>query len=139
MHEPVALGAADFLGPAAAAAAFVALMSLVKEPSRRHFNAILLAGASGAYLSGGLGAWELLYPIAGVVIAYCGLRSHPFIGAGWLLHAAWDLVHHLYGEPIWPFMPASSFGCLLFDSLIATWFLTGAPSIFTLGRDRHLR
>jgi hypothetical protein len=29
---------------------------------------------------------------------------------------------------IWPFMSTSSFGCLIFDSLIAIWFLAGAPA-----------
>ena len=27
------------------------------------------------------------------------------------MHAAWDLAHHFWGNPIWPFMPASSWGC----------------------------
>ena len=39
-------------------------------------------------------------------------------------------VHHVWGNPIWPFMPTSSFGCLVFDALIAIWFLAGAPSRF---------
>jgi len=30
------------------------------------------------------------------------------------------------GNPIWPFMPTSSWGCMIFDSLIALWFLAGA-------------
>ena len=107
-------------------------MSLVKEPSRRNVNAIFVAGASGAYLSGGLGVWELPYAVAGAAIAYLGLRSHRFIGVAWLLHSCWDLVHHRYGNAIWPFMPTSSFGCMIFDSLIAIWFFVGAPSIFTL-------
>ena len=34
-------------------------MSLVKEPARHTFNAIFVAGASGVYLSGGFGPWEL--------------------------------------------------------------------------------
>jgi hypothetical protein len=41
-------------------------------------------------------------------------------------------VAHLYGNVIWPFMPTSSFGCMIFDALIAMWFLAGAPSMFTL-------
>jgi len=91
------------------------------------------AGASGAYLSGGLGLWELLYAaVAGGVVAYLGLRSYRFIGLAWLMHAGWDLVHHLYGNVIWPFMPTSSFGCMVFDTLIAIWFFAGAPSIITL-------
>lgn len=44
------------------------------------------------------------------------------------MHSAWDALHHVYGNAIWPFMPTSSFGCLIFDALIAIWFLAGAPS-----------
>ena len=43
--------------------------------------------------------------------------------------AAWDLPHHLWGNPIWPFMRTSSFGCVIFDALIAIWFLAGAQSV----------
>jgi hypothetical protein len=53
------------------------------------------------------------------------------------MHAAWDLPHHLYGSPIWPFMRTSSLGCMVFDSLIAVWFLAGAPSIIGK-RERSL-
>ncbi len=107
-------------------------MSLVKEPARRRFNAIFVAGVSGVYLSGGLGPWELLYPAVAAPVAYLGLGSHRFIGVAWLMHSAWDVVHHLWGNPIWPFMPTSSFGCMLFDALIAIWFLAGAPAILGL-------
>ena len=57
----------------------------------------------------------------------------PFIGLAWLMHAAWDLAHHLWGNPIWPFMPTSSFGCMIFDTLIAIWFLAGAPALTARG------
>ena len=130
MHNPPVLHLVDYVGPAIGAMVFVAVMSLLKEPARRNYNAILAAGASAAYLSGGFGVWELPYvAIAGGVVAYLGLRSYRFIGLAWLMHAGWDLVHHLYGNPIWPFMPTSSFGCLILDALIAVWFLAGAPSV----------
>jgi hypothetical protein len=129
MHPP-SLQLVDVLGPALAAALFVALMSLVREPARRQFNAVFVAGASGAYIAGGLGAWELVYPALGAAVAYLGLRSHRFIGVAWLMHASWDLVHHFFANPIWPFAPTSSFGCTVFDSLIAAWFLAGAPSLW---------
>jgi hypothetical protein len=45
------------------------------------------------------------------------------------MHSAWDVVHHFWGNPIWPFMPTSSFGCMIFDALVAIWFLAGAPAI----------
>jgi hypothetical protein len=124
----------DFVGPAVGAALFVVAMSLVKEPARRQFNAIFVAGAGGVYLSGGLGPWELLYPAVATPIAYLGLGSHRWIGIAWLMHSAWDVVHHLWGNPIWPFMPTSSFGCMLFDALIATWFLADAPAILPVAR-----
>jgi hypothetical protein len=102
-------------------------MSLVAEPARRTLNAIILAGASGVYLSG-FGLCELIYPVIGATLGFRGLRSYPWIGVGWLIHAGCDIAHHLWGHPIWPFMPSSAFGCMVFDSLIAPWFLAGAPA-----------
>jgi hypothetical protein len=128
MHSPPPLAVMDYIGPAVAAAIFVLIMSLVREPARRSFNAILVAGASAAYLSGGLGPWELLYPVIASPVVYLGLRSYRFIGIAWLMHSGWDLVHHLWANPIWPFMPTSSFGCMIFDALIAIWFLADVPS-----------
>ena len=129
MHTPPPLQPMDWVGPAIGAVLFVLVMSRVKEPARRLFNAIVVAGAGGVYLSGGFGPWELLYPAVATPVAYLGLTSHRFIGLAWLMHAGWDAVHHLWGNPIWPFMATSSFGCLLFDSLIAIWFLAGAPAV----------
>jgi hypothetical protein len=77
---------------------------------------------------------ELLLPVTGSVVAYFGLRSYRFIGIGWLMHSAWDLVHHLYGNPIWPFMGTSSFGCFIFDAVIAAWFLANAPPLMAFLR-----
>jgi len=138
MHRCLPDHPADYLGPAVAALVFIAIMSIVKEPTRRNLNAILVAGAGGVYLSGGFGPWELLYPPIAAGLAYLGLRSHRFIGVAWLIHAAWDVVHHFFGNPIWPFMSTSSFGCLIFDTIIAIWFLAGAPSVGTLARTRIL-
>jgi Family of unknown function (DUF6010) len=129
MLAPAALFPADYFGPAVAAVFFVLGMSRVPEPARRNFNAILVAGTCGAYLNGGFGMWELLYPFLATPVVYRGLRSYHFIGLAWFMHAAWDLAHHFSGNPIWPFMPTSSFGCLIFDALIAVWFLAGAPAL----------
>lgn len=120
------------IGPALGAGAFVLLMSLIREPARQHFNAIFVAGAGSAYLNGGLGLWEFPFIAVATWAAYLGLRDYRFIGIAWLLHAAWDVVHHVYGHPIWPWQPLSSFGCAVLDSLIAIWFLAGAPSIWSL-------
>lgn len=125
-----ALAPMNYIGPAIGAVLFVAIMSLVPEPARRRFNAVFAAGAVGAYIGGSFGVWELLYPALATPIAYFGLRSHRYIGIAWLMHAAWDLPHHLWGRPIWPYMKSSSLGCMIFDSLIAVWFLAGAPSLF---------
>jgi uncharacterized protein DUF6010 len=127
MH-PAPLAVMDYVGPALGALLFVAVMSLVAEPTRRTLNAIILAGASGVYLSGGFGLWELVYPVIGTAIGFRALRSYRWIGVGWLMHAGWDVAHHLWGNPIWPFIPSSAFGCMIFDSMIALWFLAGAPS-----------
>ena len=126
------LAVMDYVGPAMAAIAFVLLMSTVREPARRTFNAVLVAGTAGVYLSGGFGLWELIYPVIVTPILYLGLRSYRFIGIAWLMHAAWDLPHHFWGHPIWPFMPTSSFGCVIFDTLIGIRFLAGAPSLVAL-------
>jgi|SRR5215470_10778019 len=130
MPQPPPLVAMNYIAPAVAAVVFVLVMSLVKEPTRRTFNAVLVAGATGTYLSGGgFGVWELLYPVIAMPVVYLGLRSYPLIGVAWLMHACWDLAHHFWGRPLWPFLPTSSFGCMVFDAAIAVWFLAGAPSL----------
>lgn len=122
----------NFIGPALGAGVFVAIMSLVPHPARRSFNAIFAAGAVGAYIGGGFGIWELIYPVLATPIVYLGLRSYRAIGIAWLMHAAWDLPHHLLGHPIWPYVRTSSLGCMVFDSLIAVWFLADAPSMIRI-------
>jgi hypothetical protein len=120
----------DVLGPAIAACVFVLSMSTVREPTRRTLNAVIVAGASGVYLSGGgFGIWELVYPLLVTPVVFRALQSCRYIGVAWLMHAAWDLPHHLWGNPIWPFIRTSSFGCFVFDSLIALWFLADAPRL----------
>ena|SRR2546422_11387317 len=124
------LGPFDLAIPVVAAVFFVFLASLIPEPTRRRFMAILVAGAGAAYLNGGLGVWEFVYIAMATYAAYRGLDSYRFIGVAWLMHTGWDVVHHLYGNPIWPFAPTSSAGCAIMDALIAIWFFAGAP-------DRH--
>lgn len=123
------LASADYYGPIIGALLFVLIMARVPEPARCSFNAILVAGTCGAYLSGGFGIWELAYPLLATPVVYAGLRSYRFIGIAWLMHAAWDLAHDLWGKPIWLFMPTSSWGCMIFDAGIAIWFLAGAPAL----------
>ena len=113
------------------AIAFIAAASLLKEPAKRNFNVIMIAGASAAYLSGGgMGKWEFLFTAVVSYCAYRGLQSYAFIGLGWLLHVGWDIIHHVSGHPIIPFQPMSSFGCAITDTILAIWFFAGAPSVF---------
>lgn len=115
---------------------YITLMSLMKEPNRQKLNAIIVVGAGAAYLSGGLGGWEFAFCALIAFLAYKGLTHYAWIGVAWLLHTAWDVVHHLYANPIVPFEPSSSAGCAVCDAVLALWFFLGAPSVFELLRTR---
>jgi len=118
------------LAPLLIGVLYVCLNSLIQEPHRRRFNAIMVAGAGAAYLSGGgVGTWEFAFTAIITYVAYRGLESWTFIGIAWLLHTAWDIVHHLQGSPIIPFLEQSSLGCALCDPVIALWCLWGGPSL----------
>ena len=124
----------EYLGPILGGLTFIVAMSFVREPHRRHFNAVFVAGAGAAYLSGGgFGVWELPYIlVAACVVSYRGLRDYRYTGLAWLMHSGWDVLHHLYGNPLWPFLPGSSHGCAITDVVIALWFLAGAPTLLPL-------
>ena len=107
------------LGPVIVAFIYISLCSLFEEPNRRNFNAVMVAGAGAAYLNGGFGIWEFAFTVVVTYCAYKGLKSYNFIGVGWLLHIGWDVLHHLYGNPIVPFVADSSFGCAICDLVIA--------------------
>nr|WQM80057.1 DUF6010 family protein [Streptomyces sp.] len=116
---------------------YALLMSLIREPHRRRFNAIMVAGAGAAYLSGGgMGGWEFVATAAITYVAYRGLESWTFIGIAWLMHTAWDIVHHVKGTPIIPFAHDSSLGCAICDPVIALWCFRGGPSLIALVRGR---
>ncbi|WP_158888261.1 DUF6010 family protein [Amycolatopsis anabasis] len=119
---------------------YALLNSLIPEPHRRPFNAIMVGGAGAAYLSGGgFGIWEFAFGIVLTYCAYRGLKSWTFIGIGWLLHTAWDVAHHLYGNPIVPFAEHSSLGCAICDPVIAIWCFAGGPSLIQPLRARLSR
>lgn len=126
-HRP-ALTIANLISPLIVAGVFILLCSLLREPHRKQFSAIMLAGAGAAYLGGGLGVLEFAFCGMMTFIAYRGLESYRFIGTGWVLHTAWDIVHHLFGNPIVPFLPLSSSGCAICDLGLAAWYFAGAPS-----------
>ncbi|WP_431035237.1 DUF6010 family protein [Streptomyces sp. P6-2-1] len=105
---------------------YALLMSLVRPPHRRKLNAVMVAGAGATYLGGGdLGGWEFAFTAAATYVAYRALDSWTFVGIGWLLHTAWDIVHHLKGSPLLPFAHTSSLGCALCDPVIALWCFAG--------------
>jgi hypothetical protein len=127
----------DVVAPLVVGVVYVVLASLVPEPARQRFNAVVLAGAGAAYLSsGGVGLWELAFTAAVTACAFLGLRSYPWLGVGWLLHTGWDVVHHQLGAEILPTLPGSSFGCAICDPVIALWLILGAPSVVDLVRGR---
>ncbi|MEU5262110.1 DUF6010 family protein [Amycolatopsis sp. NPDC021455] len=125
----------EVLAPILIGVLYVLLNSLIREPHRRKFNAVMVGGAGAAYLSGGaLGPWEVVFCAVLAYVAFRGLDSWAFIGAGWLLHTAWDVVHHLKGQPILPFAHDSSFGCAICDPVIAIWCFTGGRSVWAWRR-----
>jgi hypothetical protein len=128
-NTAIPVGVIEWVAPVLVAVVYIALTSLLYEPSRRHFNAIMVAGAGAAYLGGGLGVWEVAFTALATYVAYQGLRSYSFIGIAWLLHTGWDVLHHLYGNPIIPFLPTSSVGCAICDPVIAAWCFMGGPSL----------
>jgi hypothetical protein len=126
----------QWIAPFLVAGAAILMLGLLREPARRTYSAILIAGAGAAYLSGGLGAWEFVFCAAMSVVAYRGLADYRWIGAGWLMHSAWDVAHHLWGQPIIPALPLSSFGCALCDAALAAWYFACAPAIARTPRRR---
>jgi hypothetical protein len=90
LHGAPPLLVTDYVGPVIGGVVFVVVMSLVREPGRHTFNAIFVAGASGVYLSGGFGPWELAYPAIVTPVVYLGLRSYRFdaVIALWFLAGA---------------------------------------------------
>lgn len=121
----------DMVAPIGVAIVFIAACSLLKEPERRNFSAIMISGAGAAYLSGGLGPWEFVFCSVMTFLAYRGLRDYRLIGIGWVMHTTWDVVHHFCGNPIVPFVPTSSAGCAICDLILAGWYFLGAPSILS--------
>lgn len=108
----------------------IALISLLREPARQKFSAVFVAGAGAAYFGGGFGPWELVFCTVVTLLAFRGLTDYRAIGVAWFCHTGWDFAHDLYGSPIIPFAPASSFGCFICDPVLAVWYLLGAPDLW---------
>ncbi|GGR75274.1 hypothetical protein GCM10010252_12140 [Streptomyces aureoverticillatus] len=131
----------QYVMPVVIGVVYALLMCLIRDPHRRRrFNAIMIAGAGAAYLSGGgLDGWEFAFAVVATYVAYRGLDSWTFIGVGWLLHTAWDVVHHLKGNPIIPFFHDSSLGCAICDPVIALWCFAGGRTPKELFGKREKR
>lgn len=124
-----------YVMPVVIGLAWALIFSLVPEPHRRRLNAVLIGGAGAAYISGGsFGLGELAFTAVLTAVAYLGLRSWNWIGAGWLLHTVWDVLHHRRGAPIIPSLHDSSFGCAICDPVIALWCFAGGRSPAELWR-----
>lgn len=137
IHTVPSFTAATASGAIGVALVFITVMSLVKEPGRQKINALLIAGAGAVYWSGGLGVWEFVFGTVMLFVAYRGFTRYYFIGIGWLLHTGWDIMHHLYGNPLIVFDPSSSAGCAVCDAVLALWFFMGAPSVFGFFRKKN--
>jgi len=127
----------DFLHsipPFLVALAFIAAVSLLREPKRRQFSALMIAGAGATYFGAGFGFWEVAFCVIMTWIAFRALDDYRYAGIGWVLHVGWDVLHHLYGRPILPFLPLSSAGCAICDSVIAVWYFLGAPPLYRATR-----
>lgn len=135
-HAVRTMHTVDWVMPVVIAGLFVVLVSLLREPTRRRFNAIFVAGAGSAYLSGGFGVWEFPFTAIITYLAFRGLEDYRFIGAAWMLHVVWDVAHHFYGNPIVSFQATSSAGCAITDTIIALWFFRGAPSVYEWWQSR---
>ena len=119
-----------YIAPVFIGILYALLMSGIREPHRRRFNAIMVAGAGAAYLSSGaFGPWEIAFTAAVTYCAYRGLESWTYIGIAWLLHTALDVVHYIKGSPILPFAHTSSLGCAICDPVIAIWCFGGGRPI----------
>jgi len=124
-----------YLAPVLIGIVYAALNSLIRAEHRRAVNAVILAGAGAAYLSGGgFGPWQLVSTAVMTYVAYRGLNCWRWIGVGWLLHTGWDIAHYLTGHPILPFAHNSSLGCAICDPVIAVWCFRGGPSAPSLLR-----
>lgn len=70
-----ALTLPQLISPLFVALVWIALFSLLKKPVRRHFSAIMMAGAGAAYLNGGFAGWEFSFCALITFLAYRGLES----------------------------------------------------------------
>ncbi len=66
----------QLIAPLVVALIYITLCSLFKEPNRRNFSALMIAGAGAAYLNGGLLGWEFASCTVMTGVAYFGLNDY---------------------------------------------------------------
>ena len=120
----------NIVAPVVVSAAFIGAMSLLRDDARLRLSALLIAGAGAVYFGAGFGWWEVAFSALLTWLAFKGWNDYRFIGFAWVLHIIWDILHHLYGRSILPFLPLSSAGCAICDSGIAVWYFLGARSVW---------
>lgn len=108
----------------------VAVASLLPSGAALGLLAVILGLAVGAYLGSFAardgragGAVELAVGLGFVVLAVLGLWLDPlFLAAGWLLHAAWDGLHHAGKVPsrIGAWVPPF---CAAYDLIVAAYIV----------------
>jgi hypothetical protein len=118
----------QIIAPVIVSGIYIAAMSALPTEVRRKLSALIIAGAGCVYYGAGFGWWEVVFCLPMLWLAYRGLDDFRFVGVGWLLHIVWDVLHHLYGNPILPFVPLSSAGCAICDLGLAAWYLAGGPT-----------
>ena len=121
------IGTIQVIAPIAVSFVYIGIMSLLRERARHRLSALIIAGAGSACFGAGFGTWETFFSIPMFWLAYRGFDDYRSIGVGWMFHIVWDLLHHLYGAPILPFIPLSSFACAICDAGLAAWYLLGTP------------
>lgn len=83
MHIVPAFTLIDGLAAIVIAVVYILLAMLIPEPQRRQVSAVILAGAGAAYLSNGLGLWEIAFCVVMTVVAFRGLSDYRWIAVGW--------------------------------------------------------
>jgi hypothetical protein len=113
--------------------AFVLLVHSVPPQPARQLIALFLAFTACVYggallaqsVPGQVAGLELLLSAVVFACAVVGLRaSTPYLAAGYVLHGAWDLLHHPRAVPtrVAPWFPPL---CAAFDFVVAVALLIG--------------
>lgn len=113
----------------AAAALFILLAGLIREPFRQRAMVIVLAYAAGVFLNDPFAPYGLIVSLLVALLAGLGLTNYRWIALDWVIHSAWDTCLHMEGHGVAGLDPMTSFACAVVDPIIALWLWFGAPSV----------